>query len=164
MSSMTQPAGQTSHISARPKIRTNASMLVNTAIGCLRVALAVGFLSAVADRFGVWGPPGAANVAWGDWEHFVEYVALLNWFVPQSAIPTLAWAATIAEFVVAVGLLTGWQLRWIALAGGVLLSSFAITMVMALGVKAPLDYSVFGVAASAFLIAAMPEWRERARR
>jgi hypothetical protein len=26
---------------------------------------AAGFLSAVADRFGLWGPPGAPNVAWG---------------------------------------------------------------------------------------------------
>ncbi len=38
----------------------------------LRIALAISFLSAVADRFGLWGSPGAANVAWGDWPTFVE--------------------------------------------------------------------------------------------
>ncbi len=37
----------------------------------LRWALAVTILSAVADRFGLWGPPGTANVSWGDWPHFV---------------------------------------------------------------------------------------------
>jgi hypothetical protein len=30
----------------------------------LRLALGVTLLSAVADRFGIWGPPGAATVAW----------------------------------------------------------------------------------------------------
>jgi hypothetical protein len=29
----------------------------------LRLALGVAFLSAVADRFGLWGPAGAKNVA-----------------------------------------------------------------------------------------------------
>jgi hypothetical protein len=53
----------------------------------LRLSLAAGFLSAVADRFGLWGPPGTPNVAWGDWQPFVEYVGKLNWFVPRSVIP-----------------------------------------------------------------------------
>jgi len=35
----------------------------------------VTILSAVADRFGLWGPPRAANVSWGDWPHFVAYTA-----------------------------------------------------------------------------------------
>jgi hypothetical protein len=34
----------------------------------LRVTIAAGFLSAVADRFGLWGPPGAANIDWGGLE------------------------------------------------------------------------------------------------
>ena len=37
-----------------------------------RFALGASFLSAVADRFGLWGPYGAKNVAWGDLAHFVE--------------------------------------------------------------------------------------------
>jgi hypothetical protein len=45
-------------------------------------------------------------------------------------------------------------LRWVALVGGLLLLSFAVTMTMALGIKAPLDFSVFGAAAGAFLLAA----------
>jgi putative oxidoreductase len=116
---------------------------------------AAGFLSAVADRFGLWGPPGAPNVAWGAWQPFVEYVAKLNWFAPKTLIPALAWASTLGEIVVAVGLLIGWQLRWVALACGLLLISFAVTMAIALGIKAPLDFSVFGAAAGAFLLAAI---------
>lgn len=121
----------------------------------LRIALAAGFLSAVADRFGIWGQPGSPNVAWGDWQPFVKYVAALNWFAPEPVIPLLAWAATLAEIVIAIGLLIGWKLRWFALAGGLLLMSFALTMTMALGIKAPLDFSVFGAAAGAFLLAAI---------
>ncbi len=139
----------------------NQKTMLTSAQWFLRLTLAAGFLSAVADRFGLWGPPGASNVAWGDWQSFVEYVAILNWFAPEPVIPALAWAATLAELLVALGLLIGWQLRWVALAGGLLLLSFAVTMTMALGIKAPLDFSVFGVAAGAFLLAVINGGSER---
>jgi uncharacterized membrane protein YphA (DoxX/SURF4 family) len=132
----------------------NSATVVGAAQWFLRVALAAGFLSAVADRFGLWGPAGAANVAWGAWQPFVDYVAKLNWFAPPASAPILAWAATAAEVVLGIGLLIGWQLRWFALAAGLLLLSFAITMTLALGVKAPLDFSVFAAAGGAFLLAA----------
>jgi putative oxidoreductase len=132
----------------------NSATVVGAAQWFLRVALAAGFLSAVADRFGLWGPAGAANVAWGAWQPFVDYVAKLNWFAPPASTPILAWAATVAEVVLGIGLLIGWQLRWFALAAGLLLLSFAITMTLALGVKAPLDFSVFAAAGGAFLLAA----------
>ena len=132
----------------------NSTTVVSAAQWFLRVALAAGFLSAVADRFGLWGPAGAANVAWGAWQPFVDYVAKLNWFAPPASTPILAWAATVAEVVLGIGLLIGWQLRWFALAAGLLLLSFAITMTLALGVKAPLDFSVFAAAGGAFLLAA----------
>ena len=121
----------------------------------LRITLAAGFLSAVADRFGFWGESGTPNVAWGDWPSFVEYVAFLNAYAPPEIIPTLAWIATIAEVVIAVGLFIGWKLRWFAMASGILLLTFCITMALYMGIKAPLDYSVFGVAAASFALAAM---------
>jgi len=129
--------------------------MIKAAEWFLRVTLAAGFLSAVADRFGLWGPPGAPGVAWGAWDPFVDYVGVLHWFVPAGFTPALAWVATVAEIVVAGGLVVGWQLRWFALAAGLLLLSFAVTMTLATGIKGPLDYSVFGVAAGAFLLAAM---------
>ena len=87
----------------------------------LRIALAVGFLSAVADRFGLWGPAGSPHVAWGAWQPFVDYVAKLNWFAPGAFIPALAWISTATEVVLGVGLLIGWQLPWFALGAGLLL-------------------------------------------
>ncbi len=68
-------------------------------------------------------------------------------------ITILAWAATIFELIIAIGLLIGWHLRWFALSGGVLLLLFAITMTLAFGIKTPLDYSVFSASAGAFLLA-----------
>jgi putative oxidoreductase len=119
----------------------------------VRLSLAIGFLSAVADRFGLWGPPGTAGVAWGAWAPFVAYVATLNWFAGSAIVPILAWVATVAEVGLALGLLLGWHLRWFALGSGVLLLAFALTMTFALGIKAPLDYSVFAASAGAFLLA-----------
>ncbi len=121
----------------------------------LRIALAVGFLSAVADRFGLWGAPGAAGVAWGAWEPFVAYTAKLNFFVPSSVAAILAILATAAEIILAVALIIGFRLRETALASAILLLLFALTMSLSGGVKGPLDYSVFTAAAAALLLAAV---------
>jgi uncharacterized membrane protein YphA (DoxX/SURF4 family) len=137
--------------------------LVGIAVLLLRIALAAAFLSAVADRFGLWGPAGTEGVSWGDLAHFNAYVAKLNWFLPASIIPWAGWAATLAESLLAVGLLVGWQLRWIALASATLLLSFAITMFIGLGPKAPLDYSVFTSATAAFLLFVMQSEPEKAQ-
>jgi hypothetical protein len=59
-----------------------------------RIALGISFLSAVADRFGLWATYGQLNVAWGEFSHFVQYTGKLNWFAATAMIPVLAWAAT----------------------------------------------------------------------
>ncbi len=138
--------------------------LISAAGWLVRLALAAGFLSAVADRFGFWGPPGAPGVAWGAWEPFVQYVGALNWYAPVSWHAVLGWLATGAEVVIALGLLIGWHLRWFALAAALLLLSFALTMTIAVGVKAPLDYSVFAATAAAFYLAAVVWERDRGAR
>ena len=129
----------------------------SVAIACwtVRIALAIAFLSAVADRLGIWGPPGGPGVAWGSVEKYEAYVAQLNWFLPQSLVPAIGWAATIAEVLIAVGLIIGWRLRWVALAGAILLTTFAAAMFAALGPKPPLDYSVLSAASAAFLLYAV---------
>jgi uncharacterized membrane protein YphA (DoxX/SURF4 family) len=121
----------------------------------VRIALATAFLSAVADRFGLWGPAGAAGVSWGNVEQYNAYVAVLNWFLPASLIGIIGWMATIAEISLALALLAGWQLRLTAVLSALLLLSFALTMAMALGPKAPLSYSVFSAASAAFLLFAI---------
>ena len=118
----------------------------------LRLALAAGFLSAVADRFGLWGKPGAPGVAWGDWSHFISYTAKLNWFLPRSLIQPLGALATLLEIILAVGLLAGFWPRGFALASSGLLLLFALSMTFALGVKPPLDASVYSAAAGAALL------------
>ncbi|MCA9689965.1 MAG: hypothetical protein R3B09_23695 [Nannocystaceae bacterium] len=119
----------------------------------LRVALAASYLSAVADRLGWWGPPGAPGVTWGAWEPFVGFTATLNPYAPAVVVPVLAWVATAAEVVIAVGLLAGWRLRWFAGASGALLVAFALAMASSLGLKAPLDYSVVSAATASFVLA-----------
>ena len=119
----------------------------------LRLALGISFLSAVADRFGLWGVYGQPNVAWGNYARFVAYTAKLNWFLPAATIPALAIIATAAETLLGFLLVCGWKTRTTALLSGLLLTTFALTMTMVLGVKAPLDLSVFSAAGGALLLA-----------
>lgn len=125
----------------------------------LRLALGTSFLSAVADRFGLWGAYGQPNIAWGNYARFVDYTAKLNWFLPPSTIPTLANVATIAETLLGLLLVLGWQTRISALLSGVLLAIFALAMTVALGVKAPLNLSVFSAAGGALLLATCTDFR-----
>ena len=75
-----------------------------------RVAIALGFLSAVADRFGIWTLLlGSENVVWGNMESFTAYTGVLLPWVPKSFLPLFAWTATIAEIVLGVLLLVGGQ-------------------------------------------------------
>jgi putative oxidoreductase len=126
-----------------------------TAGWIVRLALAASFLSAVADRLGAWGPPGRAGVVWGSVRNYEEYVATLNWWLPANMIAPVGWAATVAEVLIAIGLIVGWRLKRVALAAGILLMLFAAAMVAALGFKPPLDYSVFSAMGAAFLLAAV---------
>jgi uncharacterized membrane protein YphA (DoxX/SURF4 family) len=119
----------------------------------LRLALGISFLSAVADRFGLWGIYGQPNVAWGNYARFVAYTAKLNWFLPAATIPVLAIISTAAETLFGLLLVLGWKTRITALLSGLLLTTFALTMTMASGVKAPLDFSVFSAAGGALLLA-----------
>jgi putative oxidoreductase len=122
----------------------------------LRWALAVTILSAVADRFGLCGPPGAANVAWGDWPHFVAYTAQVNRFLPGVVAPALAVAATGAEGLLGLALILGVFPRPVAWVSAALLGLFAVAMTLSFGIKAPLNYSVFVGSAAAVVLGAWP--------
>jgi len=118
----------------------------------LRLALGGGFLSAVADRFGLWGPPGTKNIAWGDFAHFTQYTEQVNPWAPAALIPMLAWASTGTELVLGAALILGLFTRWVALLSGILLLLFAGGMSLGLGLKAPWDASVPAAAAAAFAL------------
>jgi putative oxidoreductase len=115
-----------------------------------RIALGIGFLSGIADRFGLWR---GRNVGYGNFDGFVSYTAKVNSFMPAFSIPFLAWAATVAELVLGVLLLSGLWPRWTALASALLLVLFGTAMAISFGAKSPLDYSVFSASAAAILLA-----------
>jgi len=119
----------------------------------LRIGLGVGFLSAVADRLGVWGAFGQPNVEWGDFSRFLEYTHTLNWYLPAVMIPPLGVVATSAEILFGVLLLVGWHTRAAALLSGLLLLTFGVAMTVALGVKAPLNFAVLTGVGGAFFLA-----------
>jgi len=128
---------------------------LRSAVIFLRIALGIGYLSAVADRFGLWGPFGTESVAWGNFHNFVAYTGKLNPWCPAGLVPTLSWIATVAETVIGVVLISGFFRRIVALLSGLLSLTFAIAMTVVLGVHAPLNYSVFVVAAASFVLAAI---------
>ena len=69
--------------------------LSNAAPVAMRVALGAGFLSAVADRFGLWGPSGTPGVGWGEFAKFLQYTGTLLPFLPTKLVPVAGWAATV---------------------------------------------------------------------
>jgi uncharacterized membrane protein YphA (DoxX/SURF4 family) len=119
----------------------------------MRLALGITFLAAVTDRCGLWGPPGTSNVAWGNFDNFLAYAAKLNPYLPAAWIPTVGWGVTLAEAACGLALIVGFQTRKVAVGSGLMLLAFALGMTIGLGVKAPLNYSVFSAAAGAFLLA-----------
>jgi len=137
----------------------------------LRWALGASFLSAVADRLGWLGRYGLPSVAWGDFAHFVAYTGKSNPWAPVALVPALAWIATVAEMALGFALIIGIGTRIAAVLSGLTLLLFAVSMTFVLGIKAPLDFSVYSASAGAFLLAAWPyypltldAWRTRKKR
>jgi putative oxidoreductase len=119
----------------------------------LRVALAAGFLSAVAGRLNLWGKHASVAQAW---KSFISYTAEVNSFLPKNFIVFIAVLATMLEVLFAMMLLVGFKTSYASVGSGILLLLFALAMAYSFGIKEPLDYSVFAASAGAFLLAAMP--------
>lgn len=113
----------------------------------LRLALAAGFLSAVASRLGFWGKRSSG------WANFVNYTGDVNSFLPRSWASTLAVGSTILEAGLGLLLLFGLLTRYAALAAAGLTLLFGLAMALSFGVKEPLDYSVFVCTSGALLLA-----------
>lgn len=120
----------------------------------LRFAISIGFLSAVADRFGLWSKEVSA---WGNWNSFLEYTQLINPWIPNSIIPTVGIIATTAELIFAIFLIIGFKTELFAKLSGFLLLLFALSMVSSTGIKGALDYSVFSASAGAFALSLIKE-------
>ncbi|WP_407499679.1 DoxX family protein [Elizabethkingia anophelis] len=120
----------------------------------LRIAISVTMLSAVADRFGFWGD----NSSWGNWKNFEVYTQKLTYFLPEILSIFSAYIATFLEILFPVMLILGYKTRIASYGSGILLLVFAVSMAVALGTKAPLDYSVWIGSAGAFLLAVQQEY------
>jgi len=120
----------------------------------LRLAISIGFLSAVADRFGYW--PKKAS-AWGNWDSFLEYTSYINPWLPSPLISVTGIIATIAEIAFACCLIIGFKTELFAKLSGFLILSFALAMTLSTGIKGALDYSVFTASAAAFALSFMKD-------
>lgn len=125
----------------------------------LRLALGLGFLLPVMDRFGWLGPVGVRGNAWGNWENFVGYTNSLVPFLNSSAANLSAIIATAAEIILGIALIIGFKTRLAALGSFVLTLIFAISMFAFLTPRAPFNYSVFVVSTASLLLAAIPNYR-----
>jgi uncharacterized membrane protein YphA (DoxX/SURF4 family) len=124
----------------------------------LRLAIAFSFLSAVADRFGLWRKEISV---WGNWENFLSYTQLINPWVPENLISPVGILATIVEILFALFLIIGYKTEFFAKLSGVLLLFFALSMSFSTGIKGAFDYSVFTASAAAFALSTMKEkWLE----
>ena len=107
----------------------------------VRVALALLFASIIANRFGFWrGAPRHPTFIW---------------LLPTSIQLAASWIVTCVVVLLILALLTGWQRRWAALFGALILVLHGIAAFVFIGPLAPLTYVTFGAAAAAFLLFAI---------
>ncbi len=120
----------------------------------LRLAISFGFLSAVADRFGIWNKEVSV---WGNWENFLKYTQLINPWIPESLIPLIGIIATAVEIIFAVFLIIGFKTELFAKLSGFLILIFALSMTFSTGIKGAFDFSVFSASAGAFALSLIKE-------
>ncbi|WP_335731375.1 DoxX family protein [Psychroserpens sp.] len=120
----------------------------------LRFAIAIGFLSAVADRFGLWNKEVSV---WGNWNNFLEYTQIINPWIPSSMISSIGIIATAAEIVFAVCLIIGFKTELFAKLSGFLILLFALSMTFSTGVKGVFDFSVLTASAGSFALSLIKE-------
>jgi len=118
----------------------------------LRTAISFGFLSAVADRFGLWEEK---HSVWGNWGNFLNYTKLINPWFPDSTIEIVGGLATGVEILFAIALLVGFKTELFAKLSGLLLLLFALSMTFSIGIKGAFDYSVFSASGGAFALGTM---------
>jgi putative oxidoreductase len=119
-----------------------------------RLGLGSAFLSSVADRFGAWGAKGTTGVSWGDFQHFIAYTETMIPYAPTSAVPVIAWVATVFEAAFGLGLLLGLRTKTMAAGAGCLLLAFAVATVFSpAGPHGVLASSVLSAAGASLLLA-----------
>ncbi|MFE7118002.1 hypothetical protein ACFU99_21555, partial [Streptomyces sp. NPDC057654] len=121
-----------------------------------RLALAAAFLSAVADRLGLWGPFGTNTVAWGTFDAFVTYTGNLVPYLSGGPLRAAAVLATVAELALGLTLLLGVAVRWSAWLSAALLLVFGLSMAVFVHPENPLAFSVFSAMSASVMLAMAP--------
>lgn len=124
----------------------------------LRVACGVTLLVPVADRMGWLGVWGDRNISWGNWARFVAYTHTLLPFTSSDQAQVFSVLATAGEASCGLLFIIGLFIRWAALGAGLLTGLFALTMTFALGVKSPINFSVWVDCRAALLLATLPNY------
>jgi putative oxidoreductase len=125
----------------------------------LRLALGIGFILPVMDRFGWLGAPGSPTVGWGNWSIFLDYTNSLMPFLARPVANVMAILATAGELIFAVLLIIGYKIKVAAIGSFLLTLAFALSMLIFANYRAPFNYSVFVVSASSLLLATLPGYK-----
>ena len=115
-------------------------------------AIGFGFLSAVADRLGMWP---AEISAWGNWQVFLAYTKMINPFLPENLIPFTGMMATFFEVIFGVFIIIGFKTELFAKLSGYLILLFALAITFSSGIKGAFDFSVFAASGAAFALSTM---------
>jgi hypothetical protein len=118
----------------------------------LSIFLSLSYLSAVADRFGLWGDAGTNGVVWGDYEKFLAYTKFLNSWAFDWMIPFLGGVATVLEIILPIFLIFNYKRSEAALVSAILLGLFAFAMIVSGGIKGVFDYSVLTAMSASLLL------------
>lgn len=125
----------------------------------LRLALGIGFILPVLDRFGLLGAPGEPNVGWGNWPNFVAYTNTLLPYLNAGMAEVMGALATAAEILFGILLIIGYKTKLAAIGSFALTLAFALSMLFFAGYRAPFNYSVFTVSAASLLLATVPFYK-----
>lgn len=125
----------------------------------LRIALSLGFILPVMDRIGYMGAPGSGKVAWGDWEHFINYTNILLPFLNRTAANIMGSAATIAELAIGICLLIGFKIKLASIGAALITFTFAVCMIAASGIGAPFQYPVFVFTGAALVLSGLDNFK-----
>lgn len=137
-------------------VLVRCSRLTRIAAAAVAVALALAFGGAVADRFGVFGGPGAEGVSWGSWSVFLGYTARMLPGTDDRLTALAAVGATVVEVVLSLMLLLNQQRRWVAKAAAGLLVVYLMTMLWSLGAAEVARYGVPALVGGALLLSSCP--------
>jgi len=125
----------------------------------LRLALGIGFILPVMDRFSWLGAPGNPTVGWGNWSIFLDYTNSLMPYLSRPLANFMAIIATAGELVFGILLIIGYKIRLAAIGSFLLTLMFALSMLTFANYRAPFNYSVFVVSASGLLLATIPGYK-----